>query len=411
MEFNPDHLFLNSNSFKCSSYIDNRNKLTSLASCKTTLKKETNMKKLKQAISNKLKKIMNINLNNTPDQFELYQSPKSVAKPNKSLRKSLTRSAKKDQVDSKVIQLVNFKYNGSSNFDLDSIEVNKSCARPMRSAYAKRNSIAPAFNIEQNTLRRSRRYSDGQLSSSSSSSSIGSTSTKSSSKDLFDSELLRSKEISHLFSYHVQHSVGTFNCTKPAILLQQQEQTFQSNQIQTSTPLNTNRVRPVCNNTNGTYVNTYVLDEDEEEVELSLDKLSQYSMEMDQSTQAPLDMPVLLESTFDSSSCSNLSDDLIILQTQSRPAPVSARKLNKSPFPVCSIIKSPSMSSKGNSSTSTKLDRSKNWNLLVINKFHEDTNATFSKVPQWAVGHELNLAVVNQQYFNPNGNGVFGLNH
>ena len=36
---------------------------------------------------------------------------------------------------------------------------------------------------------------------------------------------------------------------------------------------------------------------------------------MDQSTQIAIDEPILIESTFNTSSCSNLSDDLIILQT------------------------------------------------------------------------------------------------
>jgi len=53
------------------------------------------------------------------------------------------------------------------------------------------------------------------------------------------------------------------------------------------------------------------------------------------------------------------------------------------------------------------MSESKNWNLLVINKYHNDTNATFNNLPEWAVGTQLNLAVVNQLYYNPTGNGVF----
>ena len=45
-------------------------------------------------------------------------------------------------------------------------------------------------------------------------------------------------------------------------------------------------------------------------------------------------------------------------------------------------------------------------NLSVINKNVE--NSLFNgKLPQWAVGQELNLAIVNQLYYNPNGKGVF----
>ena len=40
---------------------------------------------------------------------------------------------------------------------------------------------------------------------------------------------------------------------------------------------------------------------------------------MEESTQVAVDEPVLVESTFNTSSCSNLSDDLIILQTQPTP--------------------------------------------------------------------------------------------
>ena len=47
---------------------------------------------------------------------------------------------------------------------------------------------------------------------------------------------------------------------------------------------------------------------------------------------------------------------------------------------------------------------------MVIKKFHENTNATFTDLPSWALGNQLNLALVNQLYYNPNGKGVFNAN-
>lgn len=93
------------------------------------------------------------------------------------------------------------------------------------------------------------------------------------------------------------------------------------------------------------------------------------------STQVFIDNPVLIESTFNNSSCSNISDDLIIIEHRKCP-----RKL-------------------------IEIERS--WNSLMINKYHENTNASFNEIPSWANGNQLNLALVNQLYFNPTANGVF----
>ncbi|RMZ93359.1 hypothetical protein BpHYR1_041259 [Brachionus plicatilis] len=40
-------------------------------------------------------------------------------------------------------------------------------------------------------------------------------------------------------------------------------------------------------------------------------------------------------------------------------------------------------------------------NLKMINKYYNDTNASFEQLPQWALGHNLNVALVNQLYYNP----------
>jgi hypothetical protein len=93
------------------------------------------------------------------------------------------------------------------------------------------------------------------------------------------------------------------------------------------------------------------------------------------STQIIIDNPVLIESTFNNSSCSNISDDLIIVEHRKCP-----RKL-------------------------IEIERS--WNSMMINRYHDNTNASFNEIPSWANGNQLNLALVNQLYFNPSANGVF----
>jgi hypothetical protein len=108
-------------------------------------------------------------------------------------------------------------------------------------------------------------------------------------------------------------------------------------------------------------------------------------MTLDQSTQVPVDAPVLLESTFDTSSCSNLSDDLIILQTATPAAPIT---MNSEPrrfgSAYASGIKQQRTQEKPKNTALSK--KNDDWNLLVINKFANDTDATFDQLPDWAIG-------------------------
>ena len=99
---------------------------------------------------------------------------------------------------------------------------------------------------------------------------------------------------------------------------------------------------------------------------------------MDQSTQLQVDSPVLIESTFDTSSCSNLSSDLIILQTGFN-ARSNQQQRYQSPFVQNSINET---------------------NVRLINRFAEHNS--FDQVPDWAMGNNLNLALVNQIYFKQN---------
>ena len=93
-------------------------------------------------------------------------------------------------------------------------------------------------------------------------------------------------------------------------------------------------------------------------------KKSNKSMYLDQSTQIQIDSPVLIESTFNTSSCSDLSDDLIILQ-----APV------RTVTPNTYIAATPKVAA-------------------------DDLLLNAERIPDWACGPQLNLAVVNQHYFN-----------
>jgi len=95
-------------------------------------------------------------------------------------------------------------------------------------------------------------------------------------------------------------------------------------------------------------------------------KKSNKSMYLDQSTQIQIDSPVLIESTFNTSSCSDLSDDLIILQTAAT-------------------------TNTNTNTTSTANAASFVGNDLLLNA---------NQVPDWARGPQLSLAVVNQHYFN-----------
>jgi len=93
-----------------------------------------------------------------------------------------------------------------------------------------------------------------------------------------------------------------------------------------------------------------------------------YDMTLDDSTQV-IDAPVLIESTFDTSSCSNLSSDLIILQT-------------------------------GYLNTCNSVSGS-------VQKQRQEQEMLCHGVPEWAKGFKLNLAVVNQVYFEQNGTRLF----
>ena len=100
---------------------------------------------------------------------------------------------------------------------------------------------------------------------------------------------------------------------------------------------------------------------------------------MDQSTQLQVDSPVLIESTFDTSSCSNLSSDLIILQTGFNARSTQQPQQHLSTFVQTSINET---------------------NVRLINRFAEHNS--FDQVPDWALGNNLNLALVNQIYFKQN---------
>lgn len=93
-----------------------------------------------------------------------------------------------------------------------------------------------------------------------------------------------------------------------------------------------------------------------------LDETSQ----LDESTQCQ-ESPVLIESTFNNSSLSNLSDDLIIVQITNAP------KENK-----CKEIATDN-------------------NLNIMNKCHNNTSLY---QPQWVLGSNFNFGLVNQLYFN-----------
>lgn len=96
-------------------------------------------------------------------------------------------------------------------------------------------------------------------------------------------------------------------------------------------------------------------------------------MTMDESTQVPVDEPVLLEETFNTSSCSNLSGDLIVIQTGFSPK------------------------TSANNTSSYHSANSTEANTILIDR-----------VPDWAMGQQLNLAIVNQVYFaKENQNNIF----
>lgn len=127
----------------------------------------------------------------------------------------------------------------------------------------------------------------------------------------------------------------------PRLFSQQMNHLGLDGHMETSTPLTSSRIHQ--------YPNLghipFLVDENEctemcccDECENGGQSEQQINMAlfMDQSTQVPVDSPVLIESTFNNSSLSNLSDDLIIVQqtghqeTSNRPlmtpTPVTYRK-------------------------------------------------------------------------------------
>ncbi|CAF0796758.1 unnamed protein product [Brachionus calyciflorus] len=310
---------------KCSSYIDQQAQLNSIM--QNTQTKPKNMKKLKALISTKLRKF----LNQTPDEFKVKKSKKN---------------SKNGE-----IQLVKFEY--KSNFvALDTTEL----PRDNQMSRLRRNTVQMT-PIHGNS--RSRRYSNG-CSSSSSTSSLGSCNSDemflvNSGTDIFDSNLFLVQEKSSL------------NMTE--------------NLVESSTPVTKNRIMNRYRYDDETdpvpfysYEHDYSTQEEEEE--------NNEACYLDESTQCQ-ESPVLTESTFNNSSLSNLSDDLIILQTTCAPMrPKSSAKPNQF-----------------------------DDNLKIINKYHENTNASFESLPRWALGNNLNLALVNQLYYNPSGNGIFNPNN
>ena len=408
------NMFQNSNSFKCSSYIDSCkqyefNQSACTIACSKKPKSSrivTNVKKMRQAISKKLKKLINIapttttaNSNatvnpRTPVTLKLNQTAtirRSTFKSRTSLILSKSASSKRVQKSSETaenmrVQLVNYKYNGSSNYDLTMLP-NTPRVVPKRLKY--------------------HRYSDGQHSTSSSSSSLASSNYSSYTRHgqaQDESEQFRSAEITHLFAASCASNCPVKSASayyQQQLLLQQQQQqqivsSFVSSQMQTSTPVQ-NKTRSLTKS--------------------SSTLSSKYSLSDETDSCAKPALFHDAESTFNVSP-HDQSDDLIIVQTQqamltrSKTAYVNARV----PPPVPSqvkiaqshqLVKKAIHQTMSGSNESLKSGPNPNWNMLVINKFHDDTNATFNGLPEWAVGNELNLAVVNQLYYNPNGNGVF----
>jgi hypothetical protein len=254
-------------------------------------------------------------------------------------------------------------------------------------------------------------------------------------QDIFDSELFMSNQITHLFSnYQHQETAKSqqnwYDCTSHLV---QTEPIASSSLMQTSTPMNrTSKMLPskfASNNTSSKFVhdidefylinsnvNNFYPEDDQDET----CNYNDVALMLDESTQVPVDSPVLIESTFNTSSCSNLSDDLIILQTAiPKPQPsvyytpkFSSTNIFNDKKSKTSCKKSAKKEKNFNKKESTrflnvsKASKKTVCNLSVINKNIE--NSLFNgKLPQWAVGQELNVAIVNQLYYNPNGKGVF----
>ena len=201
--------------------------------------------------------------------------------------------------------------------------------------------------VKTSTFRR--HGSDGELYESFSSNEQESSETS----DLFPESNLflfnRSEEISHLFETAVENNNETNVIS----------QAPSSSNLIGSSLLSKNLSNIQLNKENG-QTSTPILQR--RAIQESI--IYEADMTMDESTQVQVDEPILIESTFDTSSCSNLSSDLIILQTG-----FSA----KSTTPCVSSINRENMS----------------YDLV-------------DSVPEWAMGHQLQLAVVNQIYFQQN---------
>lgn len=373
--FNQE-LFVN----KCSSYIDNNRQfrvadmilnqnnnvdssMRPLNSINKTLlapksaTKNTGIKKIKKAISNKIKKL--IALNTTPDELDLTETNFNqtvVANRNQiqglmssSKRKSLTKSIDRANKTS-AIQLVNFAY--KSNFmNLEESRVEKTPRINQHRYNMNRMESVSCLNP------RVRRNSAGHMSSSSSGSSLDSNNF------LFAND-----------TPSVAKSVY-YDCCSVA---------RQQNGIECSTPL--------CHTASKCISYEFEQSICEEEI----DQVNVAYL-LDQSTQAPIDAPVLVESTFNTSSLSNLSDDLIILQT-AKPAP----KFNMTPLTNSTRINNSDMVNKKRKCSPFGSIKSK---LARQDETH--SFAVLNQTPDWANGYQLNMALVNQLYFNPSARGVF----
>ena len=355
------------------------------------------IKKFRQAISNKLKKL--ITLNQSPDAFNFFtinnDNTTNVVnkKPNLAKkRKSLTKTS--HPTDSS-IKLVNF------NFEQNFINLETSVNRSVKSP---------------RTMRRRNSTGGSSFSSSSSSSSLDSNNflfatpqlnyrNPSSCNNLLDSQFLQTT-----------YAVNSRYCTRSYNNFKQQTS---ADKIETSTPVCRDRVRPAQH----AYSESSIICMSQFEINQQFEAMQNeeqteevnIALLMDQSTQAMVDSPVLVESTFNTSSLSNLSDDLIILQTArprySQPPLINSTRnsaLKKTPKTRLNSTSKKSANRQRKSLPRINSSSNRSWTDQVMDKFQNDTFTQFDQVPTWANGYELNMALVNQLYFNPNANGVFG---
>jgi hypothetical protein len=380
---------------KCSSYIQQNIDSTNQTMNQQQQHKSTkkNIKKIKSAVSKKLRKfhkLINLNLiNHNREQQTSNGSIIDITFANRSAKKSTKNSN---------IQLTGFNYNHSI--------------------------------LQSSTSTKKRRLSTGSMSSSSSSSSISSndndqhkTVMPSISNELFisaswgtfsgasfvtgpsqngaTSTPLASRsnirqDTSSSVKRPILNSLTSTNCRRPRTAIVQIEADNDNDDESFSVvPIRMQKLVEDDDNDN----------DDDNIIQLNLKQFRQFNENnnnlLDDSTQVNCDEPLLSESTFDTSSLSNLSDDLIILQTNatiSHQTPKIQQSDNKNRL-------LPLLSSKSTG---------KIKNIVKSRGYFHDNNNTSSysinngnNVPQWAIGNALNLAVVNQLYYNPNGQGVF----